>query len=64
MSNRLSALEILDDDVDINRAWETVKENIKISAKQNMGYYELKQQKPRFSEGCSKLSNQRKQVKL
>jgi hypothetical protein len=33
ISNRFAASENLDDDVDINRAWETIKENINISAK-------------------------------
>jgi hypothetical protein len=33
ISNRFAALENLDDEVDINRAWETVRQNIKISAK-------------------------------
>jgi hypothetical protein len=31
ISNRFAALENLDDDVDINRAWEAIRENIKIS---------------------------------
>jgi hypothetical protein len=42
ISNRYAALENLDDDVDINRAWETIKQNIKISVKEILGYYELK----------------------
>jgi hypothetical protein len=46
ISNRFAALENLDDDVDINRAWETIKENIKMSAKVSLGYYELKKHKP------------------
>jgi hypothetical protein len=50
--------------VDINRALETVRENIKISAKKSLGYYELKKRKPWCDEGCSKLLNQRKQAKL
>jgi hypothetical protein len=29
ISNRLAALEVLDAEVDINRAWETITENIK-----------------------------------
>jgi hypothetical protein len=37
-------LENLDAEVDINRAWETVIENIKISAKESLGYCELKKQ--------------------
>jgi hypothetical protein len=46
MSNRFVALENLDTTVDINRAWETIRENIKISAKESLGYYELKTHKP------------------
>jgi hypothetical protein len=64
ISNRFAALENVNDDVDINRAWETIRENIKISAKASLGYYELKNHKPRFDEGCSKLLDQRKQAKL
>jgi hypothetical protein len=45
ISNRFAASENLDD-VDINRTWETVRENIKISANGSSGYYELKQHKP------------------
>jgi hypothetical protein len=30
ISNRFAALENLDDNVDINRAWENIRENIKI----------------------------------
>jgi hypothetical protein len=50
--------------VNINRAWETIRENITISAKASLGYYELKNHKPWFDEGCSKLLDQRKQAKL
>jgi hypothetical protein len=42
-------------EVEINGAWETIRENIKISAKESLGYFELKKHKPWFSEGCSKL---------
>jgi hypothetical protein len=34
MSNRFAALENFNDNVDINRAWENIKENIKIPAKE------------------------------
>jgi hypothetical protein len=34
ISDRFAALENLDDDVDSNGAWETIRENIKMSAKQ------------------------------
>jgi hypothetical protein len=43
---------------------KTIKENINISAKGSLDYYELKQHKPWFKEGCSKLLDQRKQTKL
>jgi hypothetical protein len=64
VSNRFAALEDLDAEVDINSAWETVRENIKISAKESLGYFGLKKHKPWSDEGCSKLLNQRKQDKL
>jgi hypothetical protein len=50
--------------LDINRAWETIRENITVSAKESLGYHELKKHKPWFDEECSKLLDQRKQVKL
>jgi hypothetical protein len=55
VSNRFAALEDLDTQVEINSAWETIRENIKISAKESLGYFELKKHKPWFDEGCSKL---------
>jgi hypothetical protein len=61
ISNRFAALENLDPEVDINSAWEAIRENIKVSAKESLGYYELKKHKPWFEEGCSELSGQRKQ---
>jgi hypothetical protein len=42
VSNRLAALEDLDTEVDINSAWEVIRENIKISAKESLGFCELK----------------------
>jgi hypothetical protein len=50
------------DDADISRAWETVRENINISARESIGYYQLKKYKPWFDEGCSKLLDQWKQA--
>jgi hypothetical protein len=52
ISNRSAALEILDVKVDINRTWET--ENIKISAKGSLGYYEVKRHKRMFNKECSR----------
>jgi hypothetical protein len=64
VSNGFAILENLDAEVEINTIWETIKQNIKISAKDSVGYYELKQRKPWFDEGCSKLLDPRKQAKL
>jgi hypothetical protein len=36
----------LDAAVDINSTWEMIRENIKILAKESLGYYELKKHKP------------------
>jgi hypothetical protein len=41
-----------------------IRENIESSAKDSLGYFELKNHKPWFGEGCSKLLRQRKQAKL
>jgi hypothetical protein len=64
VSKRFAALEDLDAEVEINTIWETIRENIRLSAKESLGYYELKQHKPWFDEGCSELIDQRKQAKL
>jgi hypothetical protein len=49
--------------VDNNRAWETIRKNIKISSKESVGYYELQKHKQWFDEGCSELLDQMKQTK-
>ena len=49
---------------DINRAWEDIKENIKISAKESLNLSELKQHKPWFDEECVGFLDQRKQPKI
>jgi hypothetical protein len=45
VSNRFAALEDLDTEVEINSAWETIRENIKTSAKESLGYVEFKKHK-------------------
>jgi hypothetical protein len=50
VSNKFAALENLDAEVEINSAWETIRENIKISAEKSLGYFELKKHKPCFDE--------------
>jgi hypothetical protein len=57
-------LEDLDKEVEINSAWEMIRENIQISAKVSLGYFKLKKHKSWFDEGCSQLLDQRKQAKL
>jgi hypothetical protein len=64
ISNRFAALENLNVSEDINRASENIKENIKITPKENQGLYEWKQHKPWFDKECSKSLDQRKQAKI
>ena len=42
ISNMFAALDNISDREDINRAWENINENIKTSAKESLGLYELK----------------------
>ena len=42
ITNRFAALENLNVDEDVNRAWENIKENIKTSAKESLGLHKLK----------------------
>jgi hypothetical protein len=50
-------------DMIINEMIRNDRENIKISANGNLGYYELKKHNLWFDEGCSELLDQRKQSK-
>jgi len=64
ITNRFAALENLNDDEDIKRAWENIKENIKTSTKESLGLQELKQHKPWFDEECLSFLDQSKQAKM
>jgi hypothetical protein len=64
ISNRFAALENIDAEVDINRAWETATEIIKISAKKRLGYYELNKHKPWLDQRYSTLLLRRKTRKI
>ena len=64
ISNKFAALENLNDSEDIYRAWENIKENIKIAAKETLGLYELKQHTPWFDEECLYFLDQWKQAKM
>jgi hypothetical protein len=57
-------LENLNVSEDINRAWENIKQSIKISTKESPGLYERKQHKPWFDKECSTFLDQRKQAKM
>ena len=52
ITKSFAALENLNNDEDINRAWENIKENFKTSTKQNLGLNKWKQHKPCFREEC------------
>jgi len=49
---------------DINRAWENIKQNIKISAKESPGLHELKLHVPWFDEKYLGFLDERKQTKI
>jgi len=63
-TNRFAALENSDDNKDINRNWENIKENIQTSAKESLGLDEFKQNKPWFDEECLGFLDQRKRAKI
>jgi predicted metallo-beta-lactamase superfamily hydrolase len=64
ITNRFAALENFDDNVDMNRAWKNIRENIKTTAKESLRHYELQKHKPWFDDEYSKLIDRRKQAKL
>jgi len=64
ITNRFAALENLNDDEDVNRTWENIKENIQTSAKESPDLQELNQNKPWFDEKCLGFLAQRKQAKM
>jgi hypothetical protein len=57
-------LEDLEAKVEINSAREMIGEDIEISAKESLGYFESMKHKPLFDKESSKLLNQRKQAKF
>ena len=63
ITNRFAALENVSEDENINRVWESIKENIKTSATESLGMHEMKQLKPWFDEECLGILDQRKQAK-
>jgi hypothetical protein len=57
-------LENLDNDGDINRAWENIKKSIQTSARESLGLHESKQHKPWFDEEYLGFLDRRKQAKM
>jgi hypothetical protein len=57
-------LEKKDTEVEINKAWETIRGIVQISSKESLGYYEPNKNKPWFDEGCSELLDQRKTSRI
>jgi hypothetical protein len=64
VTNRFAALGNVSEDEDINRAWESIKENSKTSATESLGMHERKQHKPWFDHECLVILDQRKQAKM
>jgi hypothetical protein len=50
--------------LDISRDWGNIRDCIKISAKDSLGHYMLKQHKRWFGENCSKFLDRRKGAKI
>jgi hypothetical protein len=61
---KFEVLENLEDSGDINRTWENIRENIKISAQESLGCCESRHRKPWLDEECSQLVDRRKQAEL
>ena len=64
ITNRFAALENSDDEEDVNRTWENIKENIQTSAKESLVLDEFKQNKQWFDEEYLGFLDQRKRAKI
>ena len=67
ISNMFDAIITSSEDageVDINKMWENIKDNIKVTAGERICYYEVKKKEPWFDAGCSNRVKRRKQAKL
>jgi hypothetical protein len=45
ISNKSETLENLDESLDINSTWESIRDNINTSAEEKLGYHKLKHNK-------------------
>jgi len=64
ITNRFAALENMNDDEDVNRTWENIKEDAQTSTEESLGVHELKRNKPLFDEECLVFLDQRKRAKM
>ena len=64
IKNMFAALENSDDDEDVNRNWENIKENIRNPAKESLGLDEFQENKPWFYEECLGILDQRNGLKF
>jgi len=64
ITNRCAAVENLNDDEDVDRTWENIKENIQTLAKESLSLHEFKRNKPWFDEECLGFLDQRKRAKM
>jgi len=64
IKKRFAALENSDDDENVNRNWENIKENIRNSAKESLGLDEFQENKPWFYEECLGFLDQRNGLKF
>jgi hypothetical protein len=64
ITNSFTALENVSEDEDINRAWESIKENIKTSATESLGLHERKQHKPQVRRDASRHFRNKKKAYL
>jgi hypothetical protein len=63
LKKRFSTLEDLEDNGNIYKPWDAIRQSINISAKRCIAQCEGKRHKPWFDEECSKSVHRRKQAK-
>jgi len=64
ITKRFAALENVNDDEDVNRTWENIKENIRTSAEESLDLHEFKHTKTWFDEECLGFFDQRKRTNM
>jgi len=64
ITNSFAALEKVNEEEDVNRTWEHIKENRQNTAKESLRLHELNQNKNWCDEECLGLLDRRKRAKL